>query len=157
MTSKFSVLTLSIYRSAILRRPVVLLCNLPHPATSSSPGASPSLSLFLPFANSLLINSMHPGSRSFAILRGIVNNIQLKHGIDCSLLLCSGYSQSFTPCLRTCSYHPTPDDIMNVIKCGVYSREATILLRFWSGAASIQGWPLHMVRRLFEQIQYYLV
>ena len=43
---------------------------------------------------------------------------------------------------------------MNVIKCGVYSRLATILLRSWSGAVSIRGRPLNVVRRLFEQIRY---
>ena len=100
-------------------------------------------------------SSMHLGSHSVAILRGIVNNLQLKFSIECSLLLCSGHSQLFAPCLRTCSCrHHTPDDIMNFIKCGVYSRVATILLRSWSGATSIWGQPLNVVRRLFEQMRY---
>ena len=47
---------------------------------------------------------------------------------------------------------PHPGDIMNVIKCSVYLRATTILLHSWSGAASIQGWPLNVVRRLFKQM-----
>ena len=99
-------------------------------------------------------SSMHLGSHSVAILRGIVNNLQLKCGIECSLF-CSDHSQSFAPCLRTCSCcHHTTDDIMNVIKSGIYLRAATILLCSSSGAGSIRGWPLNVALRLFEQIQY---
>ena len=94
--------------------------------------------------------SMHLENRFVAILRDIVNNLQLKCGIECSLLLCSGHSQLFAPCLRTCSCrHRTLGHIMNVIKCGVYLRAATILLRAWSGVASI-----NVVWRLFKQIRY---
>ena len=62
--------------------------------------------------------------------------------IECSLLY-SGHSQSFT-------LGAVMTTIMNVVKCGIYSRAATILLGSSSSAASIRGRLLNGVRCLFE-------
>ena len=83
------------------------------------------------------------------ILRGVVNNHQLKCGVKCSLLLYhgSGHSQSFTPWIP--GRHCALGNYMNVI----YLRAATILLRSLLRVTSIQGRPLNGLRLLFEQIR----
>ena len=73
VTRKFSALISSILNgSSILWCLVVLLCNLPHPATSLRELLQV-CSLFFLLTNSLLINSMHSGRRSVTILWGISN------------------------------------------------------------------------------------
>ena len=105
--------------------------------------------LFLPLANSLFINSMHPGNPSPTILLGIVNSLQLKRGIKCSLLV---YILPF-PVLVVTLVSAMFLTILNVIKWRVYSRVATILLHSLLSAASIRWRPLTRVQHLFEVIQ----
>ena len=83
------------------------------------------------------------------ILRGVVNNHQLKRGVKCSLLLYHGssHSQSFAP--WSPGHHCALGNYMNVI----YLRAATILLRSLLCVTSIQGRPLNGLWLLFEQIR----
>ena len=85
----------------------------------------------------------------FTILLGIVNSLQLKRGIKCSLLV---YILPF-PVLVVTLVSAMFLTILNVIKWRVYSRVATILLRSLLSAASIRWRPLTRVQHLFEVIQ----
>ena len=96
-------------------------------------------------SNSLLINSMYPGSRSVGMLRGIVKNLQLKRSVERSLLLCSSHLSIRTRALADMrarmdlSPHPLiVIRIIIIIKYGVYSRR--VLFPF----------ALRQVRRQFE-------
>lgn len=62
-----------------------------------------------------------------------------------------------TPCLSTCNCRRVPLTIQNVIKCGVYLKEAAIFLYSSAGVVSIQGWPLNRLWHLFKQVQYILL
>ena len=71
----------------------------------------------------------------------------------------------YTVAISSCSHHPLAVTtvlcnrhplviIMNVIKCGYYSRAATISLQSSSSATSIRVWQINAVQCLLEQIQY---
>ena len=82
------------------------------------------------------------------LLRGVVNNHQLKCGVKCSLLLYhgSGHSQSFASPVVT-----VPLAIIWMLF--IWEQLLYILLRSLLRVTSIQGRPLNRLRLLFEQIR----
>ena len=105
---------LSLHRStesAILQHLVVLFVTCPIQPLLLGQELLQVYLLYLPLADSLLINSMHPGSRSVTILRGIVNNLQLK---QCWMFSSSLPWQLSFPVLwfvlRFVSLHIVPDN-----------------------------------------------
>ena len=144
VTCRFSVLISSIHRIRISGSAAF---DQPHPAAYSSLGVSSVHLLLFPFSNSFLINSMYSSSRSVWMLRGIVNNLQLK---CCVERLRSSHSVATSGHARAWICRHTPDSIINIIKCSVYSREATISLRLPLSTALIRGRLLNGVRRPFE-------
>ena len=98
--------------TAILLRPVVLLCDLPYASTSTSPGASPSLSFN--FSLNVTSNVLYFSTVAAAsLIPRLFSTILPLEGLGLGTRLGSSHSQSFASCPRD------PDDyeLMRLLLC----------------------------------------